>query len=283
MLISSVTARRDVGSREPYPRYDFLGLRLHDMDGAAIAEAAAAAVRERRSLLVLNANAHMVVLTQRQPWLRDLLNRAEIAFCDGAGVQLGVWLLNGKRPHRTTPPEWIDRFAAMLPPSASIFWVGGARGIVEDAAERFSRKHGIRIAGIQHGYFDHSPGSADNEALIRRINDASPDVLLVNMGMPLQERWLEQVWHRVDARVAIAAGALVDHVAGRVRRPPRWVANLGLEWSIRLVREPKRLWRRYILGLPVFGYFVLQEIIGRATTRGFGRLQPDGESHGKIR
>ena len=250
-------------ARSRLRRFAFLGLRLHDIGGDAIADEAAAAVRERRHLLVLNANAHMVVLTKRHAWLRDLLNRADIAFCDGAGVQLGAWLLNGIRPNRTTPPEWIDRFASQLPPRATIFWLGGAPGVVELAAERFGARHGVRTVGVQHGYFDQREGSADNEALIRRINAASPDVLLVNMGMPLQERWLDQCWHRIDARVAIAAGALVDHVAGRVRRPSRFVADIGLEWLVRLVREPRRLWRRYLLGLPVFGGYVLVELARR--------------------
>ena len=252
---------RELPGRARAGRFEFLGLRLDDMDGDAIAAEAAAAVRERRSLLVLNANAHMVVLSKRQPWLRDLLNRADIVFCDGAGVQLASWALNGHRPHRTTPPEWIDRFAAQLPKGASIFWLGGAPDVVDVAARRFSERHAVRIAGLQHGFFDHRPGSDENEALIRRINQASPDVLLVNMGMPLQERWLDENWHRVEARVAITAGALVDHVAGRVQRPSRWVADAGLEWLVRLVREPRRLWRRYILGLPVFGLYVLGDVL----------------------
>jgi N-acetylglucosaminyldiphosphoundecaprenol N-acetyl-beta-D-mannosaminyltransferase len=252
---------RDLPMRARDGRFEFLGLRLDDMDGDAIAAAAAAAVRERRSLLVLNANAHMVVLTKREPWLRDLLNRADIAFCDGAGVQLAAWALNGHRPHRTTPPEWIDRFAAQLPAGASVFWLGGAPDVVDAAAQRFSKRHAVRIAGVQHGFFDHRAGSDENEALIRRINQASPDVLLVTMGMPLQERWLDENWRRLDVRVAIAAGALVDHVAGRVQRPSAWVADAGLEWLVRLVREPKRLWRRYILGLPVFGLYVLLDFL----------------------
>ena len=70
------------------------------------------------------------------------------------------------------------------------------------------------------------------------------------MGMPRQERWLWETFDQLQTGVAITAGALVDHAAGRVRRPPRWVANLGVEWLVRLVREPRRLWRRYLLGLP---------------------------------
>lgn len=240
-------------------RIDFLGLSLHDMSGAEVARRAATAVASGTRVLILNSNAHMTMLARKQEWLADAVNTADIAFCDGAGVQFGIWLLTGHRPNRTTPPEWIDEFARQLPTGASFFWVGGAPGIVERAAERFARRHNLRTAGTQHGFFDHRAGSADNQALVARINQASPDVVLVNMGMPRQERWLADHWDLIDTRVAIAGGALVDHVAGVVRRPPRWVADLGLEWAVRLSREPTRLWRRYLLGLPPFAAAVLHE------------------------
>jgi N-acetylglucosaminyldiphosphoundecaprenol N-acetyl-beta-D-mannosaminyltransferase len=90
--------------------------------------------------------------------------------------------------------------------------------------------------------------------------------------MPLQERWLHDHWHLINVPVAITAGALVDHAAGHVRRPPRWVANLGLEWAVRLVIEPKRLWRRYLLGLPVFVACVLTHTIARRWGAAFRRI-----------
>ena len=257
-------------------RIDFLGLRLHDMSATEVARRAALAVSTGRRALVLNANAHMTMLARRHDWLALELNQAEIAFCDGAGVQFGIWLLTGHRPHRTTPPEWIDSFAGQLPPGSSVFWIGGAPGVVERAADAFARRHGLRTAGTQQGFFDHRAGSDDNRQLVERINRASPDVVLVNMGMPLQERWLADHWHLVDARVGIAGGALVDHLAGTVRRPPRWVADLGLEWAVRLSREPRRLWRRYLLGLPPFAVAVLREwlrrrvVDARAADRGIG-------------
>ena len=88
--------------------------------------------------------------------------------------------------------------------------------------------------------------------MLADIERTKPDLLLINMGMPLQERWLSENWTKLDVPVAITAGALVDHMAGLVKRPPLWVANCGLEWLVRLVIEPRRLWRRYLCGLPLF-------------------------------
>jgi N-acetylglucosaminyldiphosphoundecaprenol N-acetyl-beta-D-mannosaminyltransferase len=237
---------------------EVMGLRLHNLDRHAIAKRVALAAAKQQRMLVVNANAHLVVLSQKLPWMRLLFSQADIAFCDGAGVQLAARFLTGRALHRTTPPEWIGEALQALGPKASIFWLGGRPEVVEQAASRYEEIYGTRTVGTQHGFFDMSPDSADTRMLVERINRAAPSILLVNMSMPRQEQWLWENWHQLDPVVAITGGALVDHAAGLVRRPPRWVANLGIEWLVRLAREPKRLWRRYLLGLPVFGFYVMR-------------------------
>ncbi len=244
---------------------DVMGLRLHNLDRHEIAKLVAAAAAQRSKSLVINANAHLVVLSKKLPWIRLLFLQADIAFCDGAGVQLAARLLTGRALHRTTPPEWIGDALQSLGPKASIFWLGGRPEVVEQAARRYEMLYGTCTVGIQHGFFDMSSNSRDTCVLVDRINRAAPSLLLVNLGMPRQERWLWENWHRLESGVAITGGALVDHAAGLVRRPPRWVANLGIEWLVRLAHEPRRLWRRYLLGLPVFGFYVvLHALNGKA-------------------
>jgi len=237
---------------------DIMGLRLHNLHRSTIAERVITAARSKQKMLVVNANANLVVLSQTLGWMPALFSKADIAFCDGAGVQLAIRLLKGRAAHRTTPPEWIGAVLEALGPNASLFWLGGSKEAVVKAARNYEARYGVRTAGVQDGFFDMAKDSVENLALIARINSAAPSILLVNMGMPRQERWLWDNWDRLQTGVAITGGALVDHAAGHVHRPPRWVANLGIEWLVRLVREPKRLWRRYLLGLPVFGLFVLR-------------------------
>ena len=256
---------------ESTPQFNVLGVSLDDLSADDVAERVAQAVIARRRVLVVNANAHMLTLAQRRRWLRTFITRADIAFCDGAGVQLAARLLNGRAPHRTTPPEWIEAAARRIGPTGTVFWLGGQPEVVERAATVFAQRTGTSCVGWHHGFFDISTGSADNAAVVAEINRASPDLLIVNMGMPRQEQWLRDHWDLLDARAGIAAGALVDHIAGRVRRPPRWVANIGLEWAVRLAVEPRRLWRRYLLGLPVFGSYVLRELFfGRPAVANYG-------------
>ncbi len=238
------------------PRMEIMGLTLHDLHRDRIADVVFAASLARRKTLVVNANAHLVVLSQKETWLRAMFSAADIAFCDGAGVQLAAMVLRGRNPHRTTPPEWLGTVVRRLGADGSIFWLGGTAATAHAAAARFERIYGVRVAGVQDGYFDAARNSPDSLAVIRAINEARPSLLLVSMSMPRQERWLWDHWDQLDPGVAVTTGAFVDHAAGRVHRPPRWVANLGIEWLVRLVREPRRLWRRYILGLPLFGLYV---------------------------
>lgn len=239
-----------------------LGVRVDDITGSEIVAHVVESVRRGARTYVVNANAHLLTLARHHDWLPPFYERANIAFCDGAGVQLAAWARTGERPHRTTPPEWVDTIARQLAPEGrTVFWLGGSEEAVSKAAQKFERETGLRSVGHHNGFFDHRAGSEDNKALVARINAASPDILLLNMGMPLQERWLYDHWDQINARVAITAGALVDHAAGRVRRPPRWVSDIGFEWAVRLAVEPRRLWRRYLLGLPRFVGLVLREAL----------------------
>ena len=252
--------------------FDVMGLRLHNIHRSVIVERVVEAVEEHNKLLVVNANAHCVTLSQNEPWMRGLFGQADIAFCDGAGVQVATKILNGFTPYRTTPPEWIGAVFERLGPKARVFWLGGAPDVALQAAAAFEARYDVVTVGAQHGYFDASRGSVESRAIVARINESRPTILLVNMGMPRQERWLWENWQELHPGVAITAGALVDHAAGRVQRPPRWVANLGIEWLVRLVREPRRLWRRYLLGLPVFGVHLLGYAI-KARLPGQARAQ----------
>ena len=270
LAVASAQSRQDLLDRTsiaPSEPFDVMGLRLHNIHRSAIVERVVEAVDEQSKLLVVNANAHCVTLSQSEPWMRSLFAGADIAFCDGAGVQMATKILKGFTPHRTTPPEWLGAALERLGPKARVFWLGGAPEVALQAAAAFEARYDVVTAGVQHGFFDATPGSAESRAIVARINDSRATILLVNMGMPRQERWLWDNWQALSPVVAITAGALVDHAAGRVRRPPRWVANLGIEWLVRLIREPRRLWRRYLLGLPVFGTYLLGYAIGAKLPR----------------
>ena len=221
------------------------------------------AVRTGDRATFLHVNVHALNLACRHPWLHRYLNSADLVVCDGAGVQLAARLLGGRLPARITYADWIWQLAALAERQGfTIFLLGARPGVADEAAHRLAERHGrLGIVGCHHGYFDHRPESADNRRVVEAINAANPDILITAFGMPLQERWLADNRARLDVRVALAGGAVLDYVSGRLARGPRWMTDNGLEWLARLLIEPGRLWRRYLMGNPQFlGRVLLQRL-----------------------
>ena len=227
-------------------------------------------IRGGEHALMLNGNVHCLNLAYRDAALRNLLNGAEIVFCDGAGVMLAARLLGRRIPERITYADWMWRLAAFAASEGhTLYFLGARPGVAEEAARRLTERFpALKIAGVHHGYFDHATGSPENESVIEGINAARPDILVVGFGMPRQERWLMENWDRVDANVTLTGGAVFDYVSGRLRRGPRLLTDYGFEWLARLLVEPARLWRRYLVGNPVFVLRVLRQ-----------RLSPEKRKH----
>ncbi len=237
------------------PAITLLGVRIHTLPVEALIERIVCAAQNRQRAIVAYVNAHGLNLAHDTPALRDFFNtQATWVFCDGFGVKWGARLAGQPSPPRYTPPDWIDRLCDECAiHGLSIYLLGDAPATVEKAAQTLQARHAsLKIVGWQHGFFDKTTGSAANAATLATINAARPDVLLVGMGMPAQELWLARNWDALEACVAMTVGALFGYVAGDVRRAPRWMTDHGLEWLGRLVIEPGRLWRRYVIGLPLF-------------------------------
>lgn len=243
----------------PLPRVTLLGVTIDPLSLDALLNCMEQALCANRRLLVANVNAHALNLAAEQPNFRAALNRADIVFCDGVGVRLGAWLTGQRLPHRFTPPDWIDELCRRCRDGGhSLFLLGAKPGVAEKAAQILAdRWPGLTIAGTHHGYFDKTPGSAENEAVVAQLRAVRPNVLLVGFGMPAQEAWLDANWPHLAVNVALTVGALFDYVAGEVPRAPRWATDNGLEWLGRLLIEPRRLGRRYVVGNPLFVWRVL--------------------------
>jgi N-acetylglucosaminyldiphosphoundecaprenol N-acetyl-beta-D-mannosaminyltransferase len=214
--------------------------------------------------IVAYANVHALNLAYELPWFRATLNRCDVVFCDGFGVKWGARLLGARIPERFTPPDWLDRLADRACRNGwRVFLLGARPGVAQAAAGRLKRRFPeLCVAGTHHGYFDRVNGGAENAAVIRSINAARPQLLIVGFGMPIQERWLADNWEHLDVNVALTVGAAFDYLSGEVRRAPPWMTDHGLEWLGRLLVEPRRLWRRYLVGNPLFLARVLRQRLG---------------------
>lgn len=216
---------------------------------------------ERRYVCV--ATVHSVMEAQRDPALRDILNRSGLTTPDGMPL---VWLsrwLGFPDVERVYGPDLLLALAEHgVDRGYRHFFYGGAPGVAERLAARLRERFpGIRIAGTHTPPF--RPLAPDEDvAIVEVINGLKPDIVWVGLGCPKQERWMAEHVGRLEAPVLIGVGAAFDFHAGFKRQAPRWMQRHGLEWLFRLAQEPGRLWRRYLVYNPWFVLLVMLQLTG---------------------
>jgi exopolysaccharide biosynthesis WecB/TagA/CpsF family protein len=194
-------------------------------------------------------NAHTLNLAAHDEHFRGTLNKCYLVVNDGLGVSLAAWMRGERFLENLNGSDFTERILDLAAQQQwGVYLLGAEPGIAESASRRLaSRIAGLRIVGTCHGF----TGDSD-ESLSRRIRETGASLLIVALGSPAQEMWLDRNLQATGAILGVGVGAFLDFSAGKVMRAPRWVRMLGMEWCFRLVREPGRLWRRYIYGNPLF-------------------------------
>jgi N-acetylglucosaminyldiphosphoundecaprenol N-acetyl-beta-D-mannosaminyltransferase len=241
---------------------DILGVKLAQLTLSEFEREIHQALNDRRKLRAFYVNAHVMNLAWSDTELRELLNSAEITYCDGFGVMLVGRLLGKNIPARYTSPDWLQIIGHQWgKDQRRIFWLGAKPGVAEVASQYYAERFpGVQTAGTHHGYFK----PEDVPAIVEKINATKPDIVVVGLGTPLQEKWICDNFQDIDAFVFLPVGAAIDYLAGTLRRGPKWMTDNGLEWLSRLFVEPRRLWHRYFVGLPLlFWRVILYRFFGR--------------------
>jgi len=212
--------------------------------------------RRKNPFLVTYLNAHHFNLAQKSKEYYQILKRTDLVYADGWGIVLAVRLFGYKLPGRLTACDFFFDFCHLCQKEKiSLFLLGGEKGIAQKTVKVLKKEFPhLRIKGWANGFFN----KKEEKKLIKRINSARPDFLIVNMGAPRQEIWLDQNLPRLKVKVGWAVGGLFNYLAGRTPRVPYWIGKAGFEWLFRLLAEPKRLWQRYLIGLPLFALRVLK-------------------------
>jgi N-acetylglucosaminyldiphosphoundecaprenol N-acetyl-beta-D-mannosaminyltransferase len=227
-----------------------MGVSLHPLTISELNALIGAAIDVDERWIIAHHNLHSLYLQRVDAAMRDFYARAHFAHIDGMPlVTIGRWLGHPlRRDQRVTYVDWTGPLMAEAAARGwRIFYLGSRPGVAERGAEVLrSRYPGLQIETAD-GYFDAAPESPDNLRVVERINAFRPNVLMVGMGMPRQERWIRQNFDRLDTNVVLPCGACIDYVAGAIPTPPRWMGQLGIEWLFRLGSEPRRLSRRYLL------------------------------------
>lgn len=210
---------------------------------------------EAKQRHVATPNNEMLVEAHRNPAFHALLCQTDLNLPDSTGLILAARLSGQYLPERVTGVDTMQRLCAALSEEHSVFLLGAAEGVAEEAARCLSKENpGLKIAGTYAG----SPREADSTEIIRRINQAAPHLLFVAYGAPAQDMWIAK--HLKDlpsVRVAMGVGGAFDFIAGKQKRAPKFLRFLGLEWLWRFVQEPRR-WPRMWRAVVVFPWLCMR-------------------------
>lgn len=235
-------------------------------------------IERRTPHYVCVSGVHGVIESQRSEPLRHIHNAAGLVTPDGMPL---VWIGRARvGPHvdRVYGPDLMlaccERLASR---GCRHFFYGGAPGVPEQLAARLqARVPGLVVAGTYSPPFGALSPEQD-EAIVCMINDAEPDLVWVGLSTPKQERWMHEHRARLRAPVLLGVGAAFDFHAGLKRQAPRWMQRNGLEWLFRLLSEPRRLGRRYLVNNPQFVWLLLGQSLGLSSyDLSTGTLAGDG-------
>jgi N-acetylglucosaminyldiphosphoundecaprenol N-acetyl-beta-D-mannosaminyltransferase len=239
------------------PPVDLMGTPLHPVTMSETIALVDRAILTRRPLRHLAMNAAKLVALRNDPALRASIEAADLITADGQSIVWASRLLGRPVPERVTG---IDLMHGALDLATRkgyrVFTLGARADVVRDAVEVLQQRFpGLRMVGAIDGYFT----PAQEPAVVRRIVAARPDMLFVALSSPKKERFLAEHEGEMGVPFCMGVGGSLDVIAGRVRRAPRLLQRLGLEWLFRLAQEPRRLWRRYLQTNTQFLALLLRE------------------------
>jgi N-acetylglucosaminyldiphosphoundecaprenol N-acetyl-beta-D-mannosaminyltransferase len=234
-------------SETKLPGFRVLGVRVHAVQIPDVVTQVEQWIQEReRPHYVAVTGMHGVTEANHDAGFRAILNEADLVVPDGMPL---VWL---GRTHgfplrrRVYGPEFMETFCQQTGNRYRHFFYGGASGVGDELAETLGRRFGIRVAGTYSPPFRPLTEEEDRE-VVAAIEAVAPDIVWVGLSTPKQERWMYEHKDKLSVPVMLGVGAAFDLNTGRLRQAPAWMRENGLEWLFRLLAEPKRLWRRYLV------------------------------------
>ncbi len=247
----------------PVPRANILGVGISALNMGLAVHQIEEWISRREHHYVCLATVNGVIECQRDPGLKQTFNASGLTTPDGMPF---VWLSRMQGfPYvaRVYGPDLMLALCERSPEQGyRHFFYGGTEGVAQELAARLrSRFPGLQVAGVYTPPFG-TPSPAQDAEIVRAINASNADIVWVGLSAAKQDRWMAEHIGRLSASVLIGVGAAFDFHSGRKRQAPVWMQHSGLEWLFRLIQEPRRLWRRYLVYNPIFVALVLLQIIG---------------------
>lgn len=198
---------------------------------------------------VLAINVDVVIKIEEDRYLNEIADNADIVLVDGKPL---VWIAdyyNMPVKEKVSGSDLVPLLCARaVEKQYSIYIIGGKEGIAQKAKEHLEKIYpGISIVGTYSPPFGFEKDEAELNKINQQITKVRPDIVIACFGCPKQEKWVYENYTKYDAKVSVCAGATVDFLAGNISRAPKWMSDNGLEWFYRLLQEPKRMFKRYLI------------------------------------
>ena len=247
-------------SQKSRPRETFielLGIPISTLDWDETLKHIEQLISSGRPNIIVTADTSALVRAQEDDEFKHILKNASLVTPDGIGVVIAARLLGYSLAQRICGVELMDKLCAMAAANGyRVFLLGAKEGVAELAAKRLSEKHrGLKIIGTHHGYFS----EAEEEKVVQLIRQSKPHILFVAMGIPKQEKWIAKHLHDLNVPVCIGVGGSFDVYAGVVKRAPRWVQHICMEWLYRAIKEPHRFKR--LIAIPKLLLWVARSVV----------------------
>ena len=235
-------------------------MRLDPVDMAGAISRIDGFIRERTPHYNIAINAAKVVACEDDSELRAAIAEAHLVTADGQAVVWASRLLGAAVPERVAGVDLMERLIAHAAARGySIYFLGARQEIVEACAalatERFPA---LRIVGARDGYF------TDEDAVVAGIRAVAPDIVFLGFGTPAKEYFMRRRYRELGVPFVMGVGGSFDVYAGAIKRAPAWLQRAGLEWAFRVAQEPRRMWKRYLLGNSRFVAIVARELVRKA-------------------
>jgi N-acetylglucosaminyldiphosphoundecaprenol N-acetyl-beta-D-mannosaminyltransferase len=229
---------------------------------------------------VYYANAHTMVTAAKDKALVKALEQKDLLLADGSGVRWGSALLGTPLIYNLNGTDLVPALCkAGAAKNLSIYFLGAKPGVAQEAAAKLAKAYpGMVIAGTQDGYFS----KEETPKVLEAIRAARPHLLLVAMGVPMQEVWIDEHASQLPGITCMGVGGLFDFLAERVVRAPLWVRAVGMEWLWRMMMEPSRLWKRYCIGNLVFMTLVVNHALGTLSKKVIDEDDGSGNSSQQL-
>ncbi len=243
------------------------------MDEAAVEVVSRLKQRQAGAIpfLIMGPNAQLINLAQRNRDFAEALQASALNVPDGISMVLAAKLFGRNISDRVPGGELMERLCRDASERGlSVYLLGGLPGAAEGAAKELQRRYpSLSVAGADCPPLGFEHDAIECSRIQQRIVAAAPDLLFVALGAPKQEVWMHKNCRSLPIGAAMSVGAAFDTLAGLRKRAPLWTQKIGMEWFYRLVQEPGRLWKRYLIGNISFLYLVLEQFLI------FGRRAPE--------